>query len=367
MTTQKILLLAGRYGLSGVPLAQLRLARVLASRGHTVKLVYGLVNEGADLPVGQGFEIAVLDRARVATMILPMIRLLRSYRPDIVFSAGDHLNVITLLAAFLARSNAKLSCSSRVTPYDTYSDRVMSKGWLLKQATRLTMPRADALTCVSKDMVQQYATVFPGSRHVHAYNIIDADSYPPVQGKSDDPWMAGAPRCTIVAAGSLEPWKGFAELIEAMTQVVQAVPDARLTILGEGSQRAHLQSRINALDLSENVRLRGNVDDPLNYFAQAGTFVLSSHVEGLPNVLVEAMLCGCTPVAADCPTGPREVLQDGKYGYLVPVNDPEALAEAILQSIDAPIPSEALSEAIREFRADDVISRHADILGIKRM
>jgi glycosyltransferase involved in cell wall biosynthesis len=229
------------------------------------------------------------------------------------------------------------------------------------------MPRADVLTCVSKDMVQQYATVFPGSRHVHAYNIIDADSYPPVQGKLDDPWMRGPRYHTIVAAGSLEPWKGFAELIEAMTQVVRTVPDARLTILGEGSQRTALQARIDALDLGNNIRLHGNVEDPLNYFTQAGTFVLSSHVEGLPNVLVEAMLCGCTPVAANCPTGPREVLQDGRYGYLIPVNAPEALAEGILRSIAAPTPPEALSEAIREFRADSVIRRHADILGIERM
>ncbi len=366
MKPQRILLLAGRYGLSGVPLAQLRLARVLAARGHTVKLVYGLVNAGATLPTADGVEIDSLHQARVLGMIRPLVRLLKSYRPDIVFSAGDHLNVIVLLAARLARSKAKISCSSRVTPYDTYSDRPFSRGWVLKQAMRVTMPRADALTCVARDMVDQYRSVFPSARHVHAYNIIDRESYPVVR-ETNDEWLMQPRTRNIVAAGMLEPWKGFIELIEAMSVVVRSEQDVRLMILGEGSQRADLQNRIDELGLSDHICLRGNVADPLNYFARAGTFVLSSHVEGLPNVLVEAMLCGCTPVAANCPTGPREVLKDGAYGYLTPMKDPAALAVGILSALRSPVSADQLTEAIQEFRAEDVVRRHADILGIEQL
>ena len=365
MISRRILLLAGRYGLSGVPLAQLRLARVLAERGHTVKLVYGMLNDGTEPPAAEGVEILFLQRPRVSAMVLPLVRLLKSYRPDIVFSAGDHLNAMVLLAAKLAGSTAKISCSSRVTPYDTYSGRLFSKGWLLKQTMRLTMPRADALTCVSKDMVDQYKTIFPGSRHVCAYNIIDTDfSSAAVSLSHDDGWLSDARTLNVVAAGMLEPWKGFMTLIDAMSLVVRSEPNARLLILGEGSQREALQHRIDELGLANNVRLHGNVEDPLNYFARANTFVLSSLLEGLPNVLVEAMLCGCTPVATDCPTGPREVLQDGRYGYLVPLNDPDAMAAAILQSFATPVSADVLNEAIRDFRADNVIRRHAEILGV---
>ena len=364
MKSRKILLLAGRYGLSGVPLAQLRFARVLAARGHSVKLVYGMVNEGAELPVIDDVEILVLARARVSSMILPLAKLIRSYAPDVIFSAGDHLNVITLLAASLSRSKAKISCSSRVTPYDTYSDRLFSKGWLLKQMMRLTMPRADALTCVSNDMVDQYKKVFPFSRHLCVYNIVDErfSSIGRPFPESDER-LSDKRTYNIVAAGALESWKGFADLIEAMSVVIKSA-NARLTILGEGSQRRYLQQRIDELGMSDSVILRGNVDDPFPYFLQAQTFVLSSHVEGLPNVLVEAMICGCTPVATDCPTGPREVLQDGKYGYLVPMNDPAALAEGIINSFTAPMEAGFLADAVVAFKADRVIKRHAEILGV---
>lgn len=364
MKTQKILLLAGRYGLSGVPLAQLRLARVLASRGHTVKLVYGMLNEGIEPPISNGLDISFLQRARVSAMMLPLARLFRSYKPDIVLSAGDHLNSIVLIAAYLSRTMAKISCSSRVTPYDTYSSQIFSKGWLLKQVMRLVMRRADVLTCVSKDMVDQYKQIFPSCRHVCVYNIVDDAEAPATAARTDLEVLSPRDRTyTVMAAGALEPWKGFADLIDAMKIVVRSV-NAHLTILGEGSQRTTLQARIDDMGLSDRVALRGNVADPLNYFSRADTFVLSSYVEGLPNVLVESMSCGCTPVATDCPTGPREVLQDGRYGYLVRVNDPPSMAAGILASFVSPISKSDLHHAIQDFRVDNVLKQHAISLGV---
>jgi glycosyltransferase involved in cell wall biosynthesis len=178
-----------------------------------------------------------------------------------------------------------------------------------------------------------------------------------------DPWLVGKKKPLIVAAGSLVPWKGFADLIVAMSQVVEQV-DSRLLILGEGPMRAELTELINARGLEETVRLTGNVDNPLSYFSHADVFVLCSYVEGLPNVLVEAMLCGCTPVATNCPTGPREVLQDGQHGYLVPMRDRAALAEAIVNAIRNPIPVEQLASAVLPFSEDAVIARHFDLLAI---
>jgi glycosyltransferase involved in cell wall biosynthesis len=116
--------------------------------------------------------------------------------------------------------------------------------------------------------------------------------------------------------------------------------------------------------LHDVVELLGYVANPLKFFAHADVFVLSSHVEGLPNVLVEAMMCGCTPVSTDCPTGPREVLQDGRYGYLVPMRDPVALAQGIEKALDGPIPKEVLAEAVRPFEESAVIAKHFEVLGL---
>ena len=91
---------------------------------------------------------------------------------------------------------------------------------------------------------------------------------------------------------------------------------------------------------------------------------MSSYVEGLPNVLVEAMMCGCTPVSTDCPTGPREVLQNEKYGYLVPMHDPKAMAEGIKKALENPIPPERLAEGVHDFIEDEVFSQYEKVLGL---
>ncbi len=137
-----------------------------------------------------------------------------------------------------------------------------------------------------------------------------------------------------------------------------------MIIFGDGPLRSELEALIVELDLSNVVKLQGHVENPLKYFAKADIFVLSSYAEGLPNVLIEGMMCGCTPVSTDCPTGPREVIQDGKYGYLVPMRDPVAMAAGIEGALDNPIPKDRLAEAVRPFEEGAVIERHFELLGL---
>jgi glycosyltransferase involved in cell wall biosynthesis len=138
-----------------------------------------------------------------------------------------------------------------------------------------------------------------------------------------------------------------------------------LIILGDGPLRTELQNLIESFGLVDTIELLGYVENPLKYFARADVFILSSLVEGMPNVLVEAMMCGCTPVSTDCPTGPRELLQDGKYGYLVPMRDPTAMAAAIESALDHPIPKALLDEAVDPFEENRVIDRHFEVLGLQ--
>lgn len=361
----KICVLLARFSVSGVPLAQLRLARALAEAGHDVDLVVGWVPEDLPLPVVPRVRIIELDRPNVRGMFAPVWKYLRRRKPDVVFSAEDHLNALVLLAAILSRSKSKISGSSRVTPFDTYSTRPFSKRWFLKHVMQAVTWRADALTCVAQDMVAQYQTVFRSPPHVCVYNIVDdASSRARMDEPVDDPWFNLLEAPILIAAGTLAPWKGFGDLIEAAAELRNRGRRFNLVILGEGPLRQDLERMIATLDLSGTVLLPGHVPNPLKYFSRSNVFVLSSHVEGLPNVLVEAMMCGCTAVATDCPTGPREVLQDGRFGYLVPVREPIALADGIERALDHPTPKEQLNEAVRPFAESTVLQSHFRLLGL---
>lgn len=360
----KICVVIPRFTIAGVPLAQLRFACALANGGHDVDLMIGHIEPGYAPPEAPGVSVQVVKKRHVRGMFEPLWRYLRTVKPDVVFSAEDHLNSVVLLAAITSRSKAKISGSSRVTPFDTYSSVPFSKRWVLKQLMRAVMWRADALTCVSKDMVEQYRSVFDSPPHVCVYNIVnDHRSRLKIEEPVEHDWLIRKDCPVLVAAGRLAPWKGFSDLIRAV-KVLSVKRRVKLLILGDGPLRSELVALIVELGLEDVVDLLGYVANPLKFFARADAFVLSSHVEGLPNVLVEAMMCGCTPVSTDCPTGPREVLEDGKYGYLVPMRDPVAMAAGIEKALDNPIPRDLLTEAVKPFEEGTVIKRHFEILGL---
>jgi glycosyltransferase involved in cell wall biosynthesis len=362
----KITIITPRFAISGVPLAQIRFARAWSARGHDVRLIIGKVEAGYEVPSVPGVVVEHLNKSKVREMLVPLIRHLRKEKPDILFSAEDHLNAMALIAALISGSKVKTSGSSRVLPTDrlAYSDKPLSKGWLLKNVMKALMWRADALTCVSQDMVGMYQKMFRNSPHVCVYNIIkDEASLAKAKEPVEHPWLSNKSLPVVISAGTLTRRKGFADLINAFA-IAQASTPMRLIILGDGYLMDELTSLARELGIEDKVSLPGNVLNPLKYFSRANVFVLSSYAEGMPNVLVEAMMCGCTPVATDCPTGPRELLDDGRIGFLLPMGDVASMADAILKAVQAPTSPAVLAKAVMPFEDSAVLDSHLRVLGL---
>jgi glycosyltransferase involved in cell wall biosynthesis len=167
----------------------------------------------------------------------------------------------------------------------------------------------------------------------------------------------------LVAVGRLHEQKDFQTLLRAFA-LVRARRSARLIILGEGPERPALEAGVAKLGLTEDVDLPGFVPNPYAFMAGASQFVLSSRYEGLPTVLIEAMACGCPVVSTDCPSGPGEILDNGKYGRLVPVGDAAALAEAMEATLDAPPPAAELKARADLFHIDRVIDSYRRLLRV---
>lgn len=367
----KICVVTPWYAISGVPLAQLRFARALAERGHKVDLVIGQADPQLTIPDIRGVRILVLGKKNVRAMLGPLRAYLRRYKPDIVFSAEDHLNDLVLLAALSIGYKGKISGSSRVFPLDQtgheapYSAEPLTKRWAFKQLTAVLSRRADAWTCVSEDLAASYRELFGSEKFTCVHNIIiDEDSLARAREPVNHEWFNGGGTPVVVAAGTLTLRKGFNDLIRAIGHLHAEGRTVRLALLGEGPMREELDALARELAIADHVWFAGRVDNPLKYFAKAPVSALSSYSEGLPNALVESMMCGCVPVATDCPTGPREVLQDGAYGYLVPMHDPAALANGIAAALDRPISFDKLREGIKSFEAHAVIDRHFELLGV---
>ncbi|ERJ18328.1 12-diacylglycerol 3-glucosyltransferase protein [Salinisphaera shabanensis E1L3A] len=198
--------------------------------------------------------------------------------------------------------------------------------------------QADALASVSDGVGQDLVRIV-GVAHPQVETLSNPVVSPRLAARAAEPvthaWLQSDAPPLIVAVGRLSPEKNHALLLHAFARLRASRPDVRLAILGEGSERTHLESLRDELGLTECVLMPGWVDNPHAWMARATMVALSSNWEGLGNVLIEALACGVPVVATDCPHGPREVLDHGRYGRLVPVNDVDAFASAIEQTLDA--------------------------------
>jgi glycosyltransferase involved in cell wall biosynthesis len=183
----------------------------------------------------------------------------------------------------------------------------------------------------------------------------------------DHPWFSLGQPPVVLAAGRLSEQKDFATLLRAFA-VLRGRRPARLVVLGGTPDPRRTAARIagladlaRSLNVAEDVALPGAEPNPFRFMARAAVFALSSAWEGFGNVLVEAMACGCPVVSTDCPSGPAEILDRGRFGPLVHVGDSTGMAAAIERMIDMPTPKEVLTRRAAEFsleRAADGYLRH---------
>jgi len=364
----KILVISPVYSLAGVPLAQLRLAKSLGEIGHDVDLIYGCKKYNK-IQKNKFIRILFFNKYRVIGMLIPLIKYLIFNKPKVIFSAEDHLNVIVVLAKIFSFSKAKISTSSRVTPVDTYKNfnTMFTKGWFLKKLFPLVHWKADVMTCVAKDMVKQYKKIFKYTHQVGVYNIVnDSDSATKMKQRLDDSWFKKNRSQIIVASGKLAKWKGFDILINAAKYLDKKNLKFKIAIIGGGPEKKFLNKLIKLNNLEKKIKIINPVTNTLKYFYNADIFVLSSRVEGMPNVMIEAMMCGCTIVATNCPTGPKEIIGNNTYGYLSKMNDSKDLSRNIIKALNKKIPSSKTNKILKKFSAENVIKRHFSLLKIEK-
>jgi glycosyltransferase involved in cell wall biosynthesis len=224
--------------------------------------------------------------------------------------------------------------------------------------------QADAIIAVSNGVADDLAITagLPRGAIDTVYNpVVTPGLAVRAAAPAPHPWLEDDGSPVIVAAGRLVPQKNFTLLLNAFARLREQRA-VRLIILGEGPERPRLEVLAHTLGVSGDVALPGFVDNPYAAFSRAALFVLSSDYEGLGNVLIEALACGCPVVSTDCPSGPTEILQGGRFGELVPVDDIEALTAAMTRTLDAPLPAETLRQRGGEFSLERSAKRYLQLL-----
>ena len=238
--------------------------------------------------------------------------------------------------------------------------------WLRRLPIRKLYPRIDAIIAVSEGVRQDtlaVSGVSPERVHVARNPVITPALLEAAAEPPPHPWLEQKEIPVLLGAGRLTRQKDFPTLIRAFAKLRQTRP-CRLIILGDGRQRSELESLARELNVEQDLALPGFTANPYVYMRHADLFVLSSRWEGSPNVLTEAMALGTPVVSTDCPSGPNELLDQGRIAPLLPMGDWERLAEAMAKVLDHPMAPETLQKAVREYNAQTSAQRYLEILGV---
>jgi len=337
----------------------IRLARSLRKRGYAPSFLVAQ-KQGELLPMLRSeFPVTLLGASHyrlfsLLTTLPATLRFIATTRPDALISGLPLLNIMAALIKSFSRVSFRLLVVEHMRLYPAMHDICPLKKAVKKALTRFYHAIANDIVCVSQTVYDDLVSLEPTiKRRAHLiYNPIVPEDIDRLLENEDAvfPWLREKTSLVFLAIGRLLPVKDHTTLLQAFA-IVRKKIGARLVILGEGTGRKDIEKKIDTLGLTESVAMPGSVENVFPSLKAADLFILASKNEAFGNVVVEALACGTPVVCTDC-GGPREILEGGRYGTLVPVGDPQKLAEAIIAACAASCDTQDLAQRGRFFSTE---------------
>jgi glycosyltransferase involved in cell wall biosynthesis len=353
-------------GRSGVDRLLGHLLPAMARRGYRVDLLR-VRGHGPELPEqAEGVRVIDLGAAHAATALPALVRYLRRERPAVLFSGKDRVNRIAYLGRRLAGVELRQVFRYGTTPSVALPRRPIPERWLQAWSLPRLYRRADRVLVpsegVRRDLIERFGVPAARVRTV-ASPVIHDRLLHESQPRPDHPWFAPDQPPVVLGVGELSRRKDFATLIRAFARL-RGERRCRLVLVGEGRERDALAALARELGVAGDVDMPGFRRDPYPFMAHGSVLALASRWEGLGFVLIEAMALGTPVVATDCPSGPRELLEEGRLGPLVPVGDWQALAAALARTLAEPPDAASLRRAAGRYEIGSATTEYLRELGM---
>ena len=339
------------------------LANEFVTYGYRVDLVLASAHGPYIDDVGQGVRIISYGNSGVLRALPKLVRYLRRQKPDVMLSGLAHANVISVFANLGAGRATRCIISARSIPSVWYRTNRSLRSWALLQLMRATYRFADAIIVNSQAVASDLNRFLMLSRKriEVVYNPIDIVAIQDLSREEvEHDWCKSGAPLVLLGVGRLDVLKDFPTLIRAFS-LIRSQRDCRLVILGEGPDRASLEHLIHSLGLQRDVFLAGFVKNPFAWMRCAKVVVSSSLTEGCPNAIMQALACGTPVVSTDCEGGTAEILEDGKWGKLVSVGDPAAMAGGIIETLDEAKHSDGQLRA-NDFAKDSIAREYLRVM-----
>jgi len=364
--TLKLAILSPSFGDGGAERMLVNLSCEFVLRGFKVDFLISRADGPYLSSLSPSVKFVELGSSKTTRALKPLVRYLGEEQPPVLLAAKDRGNEMALLVKRFPDISTRVAVRLGTTVSRMVKSRNPIKSWIKQRTLRKLYPRADIIIAVSRGVASDMARtarIPPERIHVLPNPVLTPQMSKLAQMPVNHPWFVPGAPPVILGVGRLGRAKDFPTLLRAFARVQKERP-ARLVILGKGGQKSRLQTLASKLGIAENFSLLGFASNPYAYMARSALFVLSSKWEGSPNALTEAMALGTPVVSTDCESGPREILGDGRYGPLVPVEDPNALALAMLETMEHPPDPDILRSAVKAYTVEASANHYLAAMGL---
>lgn len=330
---KKICFFLPTLNFGGIEANTIRLAKSFIKCGYEVDLVVGNANGEYKKRIDNEINIISLNKKTLVTMLIPLKKYIKKKKPQVVITGGEGANILlSFIKILLPKAKIIISIRTNLTvEYDESSN--IKKKLLYPFISRILYRKADKVVAVSEGVANDASTFLkiPINKINVIYNpILDNNLLELSDEQVQHRWLNDESNKVVLSVGRLVKQKDLKTLIQAYKTTKNNIENLKLLIIGEGPEREYLQKEIFNNKLESDVEILGFVQNPYSYMKQADLFVLSSKWEGFGNVLVEALSTGVPVLSTDCPSGPSEILGNGKFGSLAEVGNINDLSKLML-------------------------------------
>lgn len=309
------------------------------------------------------YDLKKRNRYSFFKLILLLSSLFIKLRLNTVVSFMTYTNVLVLIAKFISCCRFNLVISVRnYLSHDILNVRFrrirsFSYKFLFNHADFVVVPSKAMKQDLEKNfnVIQRKIKIVYNPIHLNKLMKLKEDEIKNIRIKE---------KSFLLTVGRLTKQKGYPHLLRAYSSIYKEI-DEILILLGTGEDEEKLKSLADDLGIQDRVQFLGFQKNPYKFMNRASIFVLSSIWEGFPNVLLEAMACGVPVISTDCSSGPRELITNGKNGILVPSEDEEKLAGAILTLLKDENLRKKLSEEgkkrAEDFRIEKIFPQYEEL------
>lgn len=362
---RKVCLYIGSMNLGGIGKLMLHLMDEFLKKGYRVDVFLMKGGGEYEAQIPEGVRLFVESGSHIHR-IRKFIAYLNKEKPDVSISARQRQDIGNILGCWFSKAKTKpvISIHTNVTEENLHQKNKSKDNPIIKFLSRLLYKIPNKFIAVSSGVADDFSMRSGISR-----NKVKVIYNPVYKTYIDTLPQNAAPildflqdQKYIMGVGRLTKQKDFATLISAFSIVFQTNPELKLLILGEGPLRESLQNQIEEFNLKDKVLLPGFVDNPQYFLKRAELFVLSSQWEGFGNVIVEALGVGTKVISTDCPSGPAEILENGKFGKLVPMGNPKEMATTILDALNEINRANLLIERAKDFSKDKIADEYLNFI-----